>query len=152
MKKTILIPMICVLLTCLLLCGCTDPAVPEASPTPTAANDTSASEPTQPSQTQPIRPPQLHNELEGVWVNAGEYSEGRDFVETLTIRSDYTIRVHLDYQGKAYNDLTGTYLLVGKTLTFTLDDGTVRVYDYEVDGTVLTLTGDDRTVIYRRSD
>ena len=37
--------------------------------------------------------------LPGVWVNAGQYSEGRDFVETLTVNADGTLRVHLDYQG-----------------------------------------------------
>ncbi len=169
MRKTIVNLTLCALLFGLLFSGCTNTASP--APTPPAATDaavtntvenTQQPQQTEPQQTQPqqtesaqtapVRPPQLHNELEGVWVNAGEYSEGRDFVETLTIRSDYTIRVHLDYQGKAYNDLAGTYLLVGKTLTFTLADGTVRVYDYELDGTVLTLVGEDRTVIYRRSD
>jgi hypothetical protein len=31
-------------------------------------------------------------------------------------------------------------------------DGTVREYRFEVDGNILTLTGEDRTVTYRRSD
>lgn len=88
--------------------------------------------------------------LPGVWVNAGQYSEGRDFVETLTVNADGTLRVHLDYQGAAYADLDGTWVESGKTLTFTMSDGTVRVYDYAVSQTELTLEGSGKTVAYQR--
>ena len=64
----------------------------------------------------------------GTWVNAGQYTEGRDFVETVTLRDDGSLSVHLDYRGEPYADLTGTWELEGEKLTFTMDDGTVRVY------------------------
>ena len=106
------------------------------------------------SQTEAIPVPgqQAGRELWGTWINAGQYSEGRDFVETLTIEPEGRIRVHLAYQGKPFSDLDGVCSMNGDVLTFTMSDGTVRTYQYEVDGTVLTLTGEDRTVVYRRSD
>ena len=38
----------------------------------------------------------------GTWVNAGQYTEGRDFVETVTLRDDGSLSVHLDYRGEPY--------------------------------------------------
>lgn len=86
----------------------------------------------------------------GTWVNAGQYTEGRDFVETLTIRDDGSLSVHLDYRGKPYADLTGAWELEGETLTFTMGDGTVRVYTFAVSGDELILKNSDRTVAYAR--
>ena len=115
---------------------------------------TSAAETGAPATEKPASvPEQLPGEaLCATWINAGQYSEGRDFVETLTIEPEGTIRVHLDYQGRPYSDLTGVWQMEGNTLTFTMSEGTVRVYDYELDGTVLSLRSEDRTVVYRRSD
>ncbi|MBQ6281455.1 MAG: lipocalin family protein [Oscillospiraceae bacterium] len=86
----------------------------------------------------------------GTWVNAGQYTEGRDFVETVTLRDDGSLSVHLDYRGEPYADLTGTWELEGERLTFTMDDGTVRVYTFAVTGDELTLKNSDRTVVYAR--
>lgn len=86
----------------------------------------------------------------GTWVNAGQYTEGREFVETMTILADGRLSVHLDYQGRPYADLTGSWRLEGETMTFTMDDGTVRVYTVAVSGDELTLKNNDRTVVYAR--
>ena len=86
--------------------------------------------------------------LTGIWVNEGQYSEGHDFVETMTLLDDGTLLVHLDYQGSPYADLTGTWIAENGSLTFTLEDGTVRVYEYRRSGIYLTLTGNGKTVEY----
>lgn len=114
-------------------------------------------EPTgQASETEPtqeeIRSDPLPEALLASWVNSGTYSSGRTYVETLTVSGDLSIRVHLDYDGEPYSDLTGTCFRRGDLLRFTMADGTVREYRFEVDGNLLTLTGEDRTVTYRRSD
>lgn len=124
------------LLLCLLLCGC-------------GGRQTAGTEPagSPPAQTEPQLPPE-RDPLLGTWVNTGRYSEGRDFVETLILEADSTVTVHLDYQGQPYADLTGTWTREGDTLTFTMSDGTVRIYAYHIDGRFLTLTGDGKTVEY----
>ena len=126
MKKSLWIPVLLCLFA-VLLCACAEKK--NNSATVTAA------------------PPDL---LPGVWVNEGRYTEGRDFVETLTVNPDGTLTVHLDYQGSPYADLTGTWAREGKSLTFTMSDGTVRVYDYEADAAALTLTGSGKEVRYQR--
>ena len=105
-----------------------------------------------PVGTEPMPQLPLPDELLATWVNAGAYGGGRDFVETLTLFDDNTLRVHLDYEGKPYTDLTGTVVRRGKTLIFYMSDGTQRTYQFEVDANILTLTGEDRSVTYRRSD
>ena len=91
--------------------------------------------------------------LVGTWVNAGQYSEGRDFVETLTLNEDGTAAVHLDYQGKPYADLEGRWTAEGDTLSVDFTDPNTkdRSYDYALTETTLTLTGGGKEVVYRRS-
>ena len=156
MKKTCWLLLAALL--CMLLCACENSAKPEQNGTNSAEAETTAefSPPTQteaPQQTlPPFQLPQLGSGLAATWVNAGQYSEGRDFVETLTINPDGTILVHLDYQGKPYSDLSGTLLKQGDVLTFSMSDGTVRTYRFELDANILTLSSEERTVTYRRSD
>ena len=92
--------------------------------------------------------------LVGVWVNAGQYSEGRDFVETLTLNRDGTAVVHLDYQGKDYATLEGTWTAAGDTLSVDFTDPNVRdrTYSYALSGTTLTLTGDGKDVTYQQQN
>ena len=117
-------------------------------PTDVTEPDTAA----EPVDTEPLPQTPLPENLLATWVNAGAYSGGRDFVETLTLFDDNTVRVHLDYEGKPYTDLTGTVVRRGKTLVFYMSDGTERTYEFEVDANILTLTSEDRSVTYRRSD
>ena len=92
--------------------------------------------------------------LVGVWVNAGQYTEGRDFVETLTLREDGTAEVHLDYQGKPYADLAGTWTAAGDTLSVDFTDPNTkdRTYSYALTETTLTLTGGGKDVEYVRKN
>ncbi len=98
------------------------------------------------------RTPRAVPALTGTWVNAGQYSEGRDFVETLTLNEDGTAQVHLDYQGKPYADLAGTWTADGNTLSVDFTDPNTRdrVYTYALTETTLTLTGDQKAVEYIR--
>ena len=91
--------------------------------------------------------------LAGTWVNAGQYTEGRDFVETLTLREDGTAEVHLDYRGKPYADLAGTWTAAGGVLSVDFTDPNTkdRTYSYALTETTLTLTGGGKEVVYRRS-
>ena len=90
--------------------------------------------------------------LAGVWVNAGQYSEGRDFVETLTLNRDGTASVHLEYQGKDYATLEGTWTADGDTLSVDFTDPNTRgrTYTYTLTETGLILTGDGKNVEYVR--
>ena len=90
--------------------------------------------------------------LPGVWVNEGQYSEGRDFVETLTLHEDGTAEVHLDYRGRPYADLAGSWTAAGDTLSVDFTDPNTRdrVYRYALTETTLTLTGSGKAVVYRR--
>ena len=92
--------------------------------------------------------------LTGTWVNEGQYTEGRDFVETMTLKEDGTALVHLDFQGKPYADLEGTYVLAeaDEMLIVTLSDGTVRAYRFTLTDTTLSLVGNGKSVEYRRSE
>ena len=90
--------------------------------------------------------------LVGVWVNAGQYSEGRDFVETLTLREDGTVTVDLQYQGKPYASLEGRWTARGDSLSVDFTDPNTkdRVYRYAVTGTTLTLSGSGKDAIFQR--
>ena len=92
--------------------------------------------------------------LTGVWVNAGQYSQGRDFVETLTLQEDGAAAVHLDYQGKDYATLEGTWTAENGVLTvdFTDPDTRDRTYTYTLTEAALTLTGSGKTVVYQRQN
>ena len=128
MKKNIL-----VLLFLLLLSACAKPEIPT-----TAVTETEAAAPS----------------LVGVWVNAGQYSEGRDFVETLTLNRDGTAIVHLEYQGADYATLEGTWTAAGDILSVDFADPNVRdrTYSYALSGTTLTLTGDGKDVTYQQQN
>ena len=121
--------LVCLALLCLLLAACGGAESPTAS---TAAPGPG---------------------LAGIWVNAGQYTEGRDFVETLTLKEDGTAAVHLDYQGKPYADLAGTWTAAGGVLSVDFTDPNTkdRSYDYALTETTLTLTGGGKEVVYRRS-
>ena len=90
--------------------------------------------------------------LVGVWVNAGQYSEGRDFVETMTLEADGSATVHLEYQGKDYATLEGTWTAENGLLNVDFTDPNVRdrTYSYTLSGTTLILTGNGKDVTYQR--
>ena len=90
--------------------------------------------------------------LVGVWVNAGQYSEGRDFVETLTLNRDGTASVHLEYQGADYATLEGTWTAENGLLNVDFTDPNVRdrTYNYTLTETTLVLTGNGKDVEYVR--
>ena len=100
------------------------------------------------------RAPQSGPVLTGAWVNAGQYSQGRDFVETLTLREDGTAEVHLDYQGQPYADLAGTWTAAGGVLNvdFTDPNARDRTYTYTLTEETLTLTGNGKDVTYQRQN
>ena len=116
-----------VLLLCLLLTACGKPTAVETEASPS---------------------------LVGVWVNAGQYSEGRDFVETLTLNADGTAVVHLDYQGKDYATLEGRWSVAGDTLSvdFADPDTRDRSYTYTLTEETLILTGSGKDVSYQRQN
>ena len=121
--------LVCLALLCLLLSACGE-AVPSA-----------------PVSTEAPAPA-----LAGVWVNAGQYSQGRDFVETLTLHEDGRAEVHLDYRGRPYADLAGSWTALGDTLNVDFSDPNARdrSYSYALTETTLTLTGSGKAVVYRR--
>ena len=90
--------------------------------------------------------------LIGTWVNAGQYSDGHDFVETMTLAPDGTVTVHLEYQGRDYATLTGSWAEESGVLQVDFTDpGTKdRSYSYAVTETTLTLTGGGKDVTYQR--
>lgn len=90
--------------------------------------------------------------LAGVWVNVGQYSEGRDFVETLTLNRDGTAVVHLEYQGRDYATLEGTWTATDDTLWVDFKDPNTRdrSYLYTLTENGLVLTGDGKDVEYVR--
>ena len=92
--------------------------------------------------------------LPGVWVNAGQYSEGRDFVETMTLREDGSVTVHLEYQGADYATLEGIWTQENGTLAVDFSDEAVkdRSYSYTLTETTLTLNGGGKEVVYQRSE
>ena len=90
--------------------------------------------------------------LAGVWVNAGRYSEGRDFVETLILNGDGTAKVHLDYRGEPYADLEGTWTADETTLSVDFTDPNTRdrSYTYALTETTLKLSGGGKDAEYVR--
>ncbi len=92
--------------------------------------------------------------LTGTWVNAGQYTEGRAFVETLTLTEEGGVLVQLDYQGKPYATLEGVWTIEGDVLSVDFADPETRdrVYTYAVTETSLTLTGEGKTVDYVRKN
>ena len=134
MKKTLVL-----LLLFVLLVGCTAKVQP--------------AETAQPSETEETV--DERQEVIGVWRNAGQYSEGRDFVETLTLREDGSCTVHLDYQGEDYQTLEGSYTVEGGILCVEYGDqgGTVsRSFQYTRDGRELILKTEAKTVTYIKID
>ena len=134
MKRLIL-----VLLLTLTLCGCGRAADKPEQTLPDA--DSSA------------LPPEAE-ELLGVWVNAGQYEAGKDFVETLTLADDGTAVIHLDYQGRDYATLTGSFTTqAGVLIVHLSEDGTNydRIYDYTLENGDLILTSESKTVRYSKS-
>lgn len=138
----------CGLLAVLLLCsGCsfhfsvrvgqTEPSEPESSV---------------PTETQPE---QFSDdpEIAAVWVNGGTYTDGQDYVETMNLLPDGAVMITIEYQD-SFQTLTGTYTAKQGVLTVSIDADPPyqRIYQYERDANVLTLYGNDRTVVYRRSD
>lgn len=90
----------------------------------------------------------------GVWVNAGQYSAGHDFVETLTLAADGSVTVHLEYQGADYATLIGTWVEENGILNvdFADPDTKDRSYTYALTETTLTLSGDGKTANYQRQN
>lgn len=116
---------------------------------------------TAPDQTQPTEQPETQPKIfsddpaiAAVWINAGQYSEGREFVETMTLLEDGKAVIHMDYQGSDYETLHGTYTALQGVLTVSInaDEPYQKIYQYELDANILTLYGNDKTVTYRRSD
>ncbi len=92
--------------------------------------------------------------LAGSWVNAGQYSPGREFVETMTLLENGSVTVHLEYRGADYATLEGTWTAEGNVLSvdFTDPDTRDRVYTYALTESSLTLTGDGKDVTYQRQN
>ena len=91
----------------------------------------------------------------GVWRNAGQYSEGRDFVETMTLDESGVCIVHLEYQGQDYQTLVGSYTVSEGTLCTEFAEGgeTIRRdFRYTRDGRELILENDSKTVTYIKVD
>ncbi len=130
----------CFVLLCLLLVGCEE----AETPTTTAAARTDA-----PATTISAAP-----SLVGAWVNAGQYSDGHDFVETMTLAGDGTVTVHLEYQGADYATLTGTWTEESGVLNVDFTDSNTRdrSYAYTVTETTLTLSGVGKDVTYQRQE
>lgn len=119
----------------------------------TGETKTTTEETAQPTQQMPQQfsdDPQIA----AVWINAGQYSDGKDFVETMSLLSDGTAIIHMDYQGEDYETLFGTYTALQGVLTVTIDadEPYRKVYQYDLDANILTLYGNEKTVTYRRSD
>ena len=94
-------------------------------------------------------------DLIGVWRNAGQYTEGRDFVETLTLNEDGSCTVHLEYQGEDYQTLEGSYTVENGILSVDYRDqsGTVnRSFQYTRDGRELILKTEAKIVTYIKVD
>ena len=98
--------------------------------------------------------PQEGPSLVGAWVNAGQYSEGRDFVETMILRKDGSVTVDLQYQGKPYATLEGRWAAEGSTLSVDFTDPNTRdrVYTCVLTESSLTLTGGGKEVVYQRAN
>ncbi len=100
------------------------------------------------------RTPQAGPALAGVWVNQGQYSEGRSFVETMTLREDGSAAVHLEYQGADYASLEGRWTAEDGVLSVDFTDPNTRdrSYSYVLTESSLTLTGGGKEVVYQRKN
>ena len=93
--------------------------------------------------------------LVGTWRNEGQYNEGHDFVETMTLDAGGLCTVHLEYQGADYQTLEGTYIVSDGLLYTTLKTGNETVqrnFRYTLEGRELTLETNSKTVIYTKVD
>jgi hypothetical protein len=97
-----------------------------------------------------VSEPQLDEALLGTWVNSGSYENGGEYVETMTVREDWTVQIDLEYEGAPYQTLSGTYTLSGQhfVVTITDDPDYTTDYRYLVDGRQLTLEDDNGTYVY----
>lgn len=129
----------CLALLCLLLAACGEAQTAETAAGIPAPATVAATSPAAPS-------------LVGVWVNAGQYSEGHDFVETMTLNADGGVTVHLEYQGADYATLTGAWTTENSVLNVDFTDPNTkdRSYTYTLTETTLTLSGDGKAVEYLR--
>ncbi len=129
----------CLALLCLLLAACGEAQTAETAAGIPAPATVAATSPAAPS-------------LVGVWVNAGQYSEGHDFVETMTLNADGGVTVHLEYQGADYATLTGAWTTENSVLNVDFTDPNTkdRSYTYTLTETTLTLSGDEKAVEYLR--
>ncbi len=94
-------------------------------------------------------------EVVGVWRNAGQYEEGKDFVETLTLDENGGCTVHLEFMGEDYQTLEGSYTVQGGVLfTEYADEGgkISRSFQYTRDGRELILKTETKTVTYLKID
>ena len=138
MKKFFLVLLCCLLLIyCLLIVGCA------AKVQPVQTTESAETEETVDAK----------QDLIGVWRNVGQYTEGRDFVETLTLSEEGKVTVHLEYQGADYATLTGTWTVSDGVLKVDFTDPNTkdRVYTYTLTENALILTGDGKDVEYQRS-
>ena len=133
--------LVCIALLGLLLVGCGE----------TQTADTTASIPASATAGTPTP---AASPLVGVWVNAGQYADGHDFVETMTLAADGTATVHLEYQGADYATLTGVWTEESGVLNVDFTDPNTRdrSYAYTVTETALTLTGEGKDVTYQRQE
>ena len=140
---------ICVFI-CLLLVGCT------AAPAEQSPEDTQPEQLPETETTLPVElPGQGAEAVFGVWRNAGQYQEGREFVETMTLDETGACEIQLDYQGEPYQTLRGTYYVMGEWLYTTLyDDGEEihRDFLFTRDGRELILESESKTVTYIKVD
>lgn len=145
--------LICILIAVLLLsAGCT--AKPQTAQTTETAQ--LSGDDTQPPQTElPTQPQQFSDDpaIAAVWVSGGETPDGQDYVETMSLLSDGAAFITIEYQG-SFQTLTGTYKALNSVLTVEIDDDPPyqKIYQYELDANVLTLTNEEKNVTYRRSD
>lgn len=139
--------MICLLCAAILLlaAGCT------------AGDPQSTAPETQPSQTAAEEQPQQFSDdpaIAATWVNGGTTPDGRDYVETMILLSDGSAMITINYDEGSFQTLTGTYTVLNGTLRVSIDadEPYDRVYGYKLDANVLTLNGDGKSIVYRRSD
>ena len=144
MKRIILCLMIFMLLV-----GC-------AAPAQDVMDDTQPEQVPETETTAEVdRPGQDAEEVFGVWRNVGQYEEGREFVETMTLDPYGECLIQLDYQGELYQVLYGSYYVAGGWLYTTLDNDGEEVhrdYAYTRDGRELILENESKSVTYIKVD
>ena len=94
-------------------------------------------------------------EVVGVWRNAGQYEEGKDFVETLTLDENGGCTVHLEFMGEDYQTLEGSYTVQGGVLFTEYADAGGKIsrsFQYTRDGRELILKTETKTVTYLKID